>query len=103
MACGAHDARLRDRTPGIDDEHRVHAFLALRTDARADDRGIAHAGDLIQHALDVFGKDVQPFRRDDHFLLAAADEQLAVGADLADVAGVEPAVLEGARRFVRRR
>ena len=51
-------------------------------------------------ALDVLRKDVQPLRRDDHLLLAAADEQLAVGADLADVAGVEPAVLERARRFL---
>ena len=73
---------------------------SLRSDRHADDRRVAHAGDRVQHALDVLRKDVQPFGRDDHFLLAAADEQLAVGADLADVAGVEPAVLERARRFL---
>src|SRR6185503_4637703 len=42
--------------------------------------------------LDVFRKDVQPFGRDDHFLLAALDIELTLRVDLADVAGVEPAV-----------
>src|ERR1700686_1044366 len=45
------------------------------------------------------GEDVPPLGRDDHFLLAAPDEQLAVWCDLADVARVEPPVLEGACRF----
>src|SRR5439155_717754 len=49
---------------------------------------------LIHHALDVLRKDVEAFGRDDHFLLAAADEELAVRTDLSDVAGVEPAVFE---------
>ena len=31
-------------------------------------------GSCVQHALDVLRKDVQPLGRDDHFLLAAADE-----------------------------
>ncbi len=66
----------------------------------ADDRGIANAADTIQHPLDVFGKDVQPLGRDDHFLLAPADEQRAVGPDFADVTRVEPAVLEGPRGFL---
>ena len=49
-------------------------------------------GMLVQHALDVLGKDVEPLGRDDHFLLAAADVQRPAGVELADVAGVEPAV-----------
>ena len=51
---------------------------------------------MVEDALDVLGKDVQPFRRDDHFFLPAADEQLAVGAELADVAGMKPSTLERA-------
>ena len=63
------------------------------------DRGFPDAGQPVEHPLDVVRKDVQPFRRDDHFLLPAADEELAVLAELADVAGVEPPVLERARGF----
>src|SRR5262249_10090278 len=61
------------------------------------DRRVVDARNLVENVLDVFRKDVQPLRRDDHLLLAAADVDLPVGADLADVAGVKPAVLEGAR------
>ncbi len=67
----------------------------------SDHCGIAHALLTLKHFFDVFGKDVQAFRRHDHFLLAAQDFQLAVFLQLADVAGVEPAVFEGARGFVR--
>src|SRR5207237_9401514 len=52
------------------------------------------------HPLDVLWKDVEPLGGDDHFFLAAADVDLAVVADLTDVAGVEPAVLERARGLV---
>ena len=76
----------------------MHALF--RSDRHADDRRVAHAGNRVEHALDVLGKDVQPLGRDDHFLLAPADEELAVLADLADVAGVKPAVLERARGFL---
>ena len=51
-------------------------------------------GSAATHALDVFRKDVQAFRRDDHLLLAALDEEASRLVHLADVAGVEPAVLE---------
>ena len=84
---------------GIDDQHRVHPFVAAAACPQADDRRLAHARQLVQHLLHILGEDVQPLGRDDHFFLAAADEQLAVGADLADVAGVEPAVLERLRGF----
>ena len=83
---------------GVDDQHRVHALFAARGDA--DHGGVANAGHVLQHPFDVLRKDVQPFGRDDHLLLPPADEHLAVGGDLADIAGVKPAVFEGARRFV---
>ena len=86
--------------PRLEDEHGVHALLRRRPSATPTTAESRTPAMLIQHALDVFRKDVQPFGRDDHFLLAPADEQLAVGADLADVAGVEPAVLERARGFL---
>src|SRR6185503_21117558 len=52
----------------------------------------AHAGRLVQHALDVLGKDVQPLGRHDHLLLAALDEDTSLLVAFADVPGMEPAV-----------
>ena len=74
----------------------MNALLAV--DAQADDAGVGDAGLREQRALDVFRKDVRALRRDDHFLLAALDQQPARRVELADVAGVEPAVLERRRR-----
>ena len=88
---GAADDRL-DVRARLEDEHRVDALLAV--DVEADDAGVPHAGLREQRALDVFRKDVEALRRDDHFLLAALDEEPARRVELADVAGVEPAVLE---------
>ena len=86
------------RGAGLEDEHGVHAFFAA--DRQADHRRITNAAGPIEDALDILGKHVQPFRRDDHFLLAAADVDLAVGAEFADIAGVEPAVRERAGGFL---
>ena len=76
--------------PGSIDEHGVHALL--RAVDGADDGGLADAGLLVEHAFDVLGKDVETVRRDDHFLLAALDEQTPLRVALADVAGVQPPV-----------
>ena len=78
----------------------MHTLFATGRDAH--DRGIADAGNMIEHALDVFREHVQPLGRHDHLFLAAADEELTVGRDLPDVAGMEPAVDKGACRLVRR-
>ncbi len=85
-----HDiGRIRAR---LDDERNLHAFFAVLRHA---DRGrILDAGHGVDDALDVFGKDVEPFRRDDHFFLASADEEPARFIELADVARVEPAAFE---------
>ena len=65
----------------------------------ASDHGrFAHARLMVEHPLDVVGEHVQPFGRDDHFLLPAADEELPVLADLPDIARVKPSVFERARR-----
>ena len=84
--------------PRREQQDRLHAFGACcrRTGAPTTAES-THAGLLVQRALDVLRKDVQPFRRHDHFLLAPADEQPPVGVELADVAGVEPAVLRTPR------
>jgi hypothetical protein len=93
---GIDDAdHVVDHDAGIEHDDGVHALL--RSDRRTDDRRVAHARCAIQHALDVRGEDVQPFGRDDHFLLAAANVDLPALRLVADVAGVEPAVLERAR------
>ena len=84
--------------PGSTIERDLHALFAVLR--HADRRGILDAGHGVDDALDVFRKDVEPFGRDDHFFLAAADEEPARRVELADVAGVEPAVFERrARRF----
>ena len=64
----------------------------------ADDRGLADAPGLVEHSLDVLRKDIEPFRCDDHLLLASAHEQTACVVQLADVTGMEPAVGERLRR-----
>ena len=61
----AIDARRRARAPRA----RVPAD-PIGAPTTAD---VAHAGDRVQHPLDVLREDVQPFGRDDHFLLAPAD------------------------------
>ena len=67
---------VRRIRPWLDDERNLHALFAVLRDA--DGRGVLYARHGIHDALDVFGKDVEPFRRDDHFLLAAADEEAAL-------------------------
>ena len=86
-------ARARWRRVGarLEQQHRVHAFLGPL--GHADDRRLAHAGKRVEHALDVLRKDVQSFRRHDHFLLATLDEDTPVRVALADVAGMQPAVV----------
>src|SRR5688572_18567132 len=54
----------------------------------ADNGRLDHARLTVNSALDVVRKDVQPFRRDNHFFLAALDEQTAVRVFLANVAGM---------------
>ena len=39
----------------------------------------AAGNEIVQHALDIFRKDIQPLRRDDHLLLAADDVDLVLG------------------------
>ena len=48
-------------------------------------------GWLVEHRLDLAGRDVLA-AADDQVLLAAGDEQVAVLVQVADVAGVQPAV-----------
>src|SRR5205814_1020583 len=78
----------------------MHPFLG--SDRHAYYGRIANARHVVEHALDVFWKDVEPFRGHDHFLFPPANVQLAVRADLADVAGVEPTVVERACCFFSR-
>ena len=86
----AHD--LVDVGARFEHQHRVNALGGGTGGRCADDRGFTNAWLRVQRLLDVFRKDVEPFRRDDHLLLAAADAQLAGAVDLADIAGVEPAI-----------
>ena len=67
---------------------------SLRALPRSHHGGVPHAGHDRNRALHVLGKHVQPVGRDDHLLLAPADEQPSLRVHLADVARPEPSVLE---------
>ena len=43
---------------GVEHQHRVDALF--RSDRHADHRRIAHAGDHVEHALDVLGNTFSP-------------------------------------------
>ena len=77
-----------DISAGIDDEDGMDTLL--RAIDRADDGGLAYPRLLVEHALDVLGKHIEAVGRDDHFLLAAFDEQPPLRVALADVAGMQP-------------
>src|SRR5436190_23178646 len=53
---------------------------------------------LLDLGLQIRGCDVLAARGDDDVLLAAGDLHVALGIDLADVAGVKPPVDQGLRR-----
>jgi hypothetical protein len=55
--------------------------------------GLTHERDRLERRLEVGGADVLAAGGDDQFLLAVDDAQVAVVVDLADVTGVEPAVV----------
>ena len=76
----------------LDDDDGVHAFFAVAGEAH--DRRLDDSRLRVDDALHIIGKDIQPIGRDDHFLLAALDEQSPLRVELADVARVEPTVLE---------
>src|SRR4051794_6844243 len=62
--------------------------------AVADHHALRDVGALLDLGLEVRRRDVLAARGDDDVLLAAGDREVAVGVDLPDVAGVEPAVLQ---------
>ena len=66
----------------------------------ADDGAVLHRGVAPDHLLDLARIDVEA-ARDDHVLLAVGDVQEAFLVDVADVAGVQPAVDDGLRGLDR--
>ena len=79
------------------DERSMHSLATVMRDPN--DGGISHTGDLIKHALDVLGKDIQAVGRDDHLFLSAANGQTAEFVKTADIAGPKPSALKCLRRF----
>src|SRR4029077_19155422 len=71
-------------------DQRRHVGPALADDHRALDQRVAH-----QPELERLRRDVLPDRRLEERLLAVGDVQEAFRVDLADVAGGDPAVLQG--------
>ena len=68
----------------------------------ADGAGLTDERDQLEGGLEVRRADVLAAGGDDQLLLAVDDREVAVLVDLADVAGVEPAVVvEGLGRLLR--
>ena len=83
------EALVLGRLPVRDDQH-ADVRLALADDDRAVDQRVAH-----QRILDRLRRDVLAARRLEERLLAVGYPEEPVGVDLADVAGVDPAVAHG--------
>ena len=64
----------------------------------ADDERLRDERRRLEHVLDVLRRDVLAAGGDDDVLLAVGDAEEAVGVELADVAGAEPAVARRAPR-----
>ena len=79
-----------DSSADLDDRLDLLAELGM---GHADHGGVEHLGVGDEAVLDLDAVDVLA-AADDHVLLAVGDEEVAVGVDLADVAGVEPAVAD---------
>ena len=62
--------------------------------AVAANQRLAHLALQEQHAFDARWRHIVSARIDDHVLLAVGDLQIALGIDLADVAGVQPPVAQ---------
>ncbi len=92
---GCPDDRVRIRRIG-QEHHGVD--LQVRAGRPADNRGVRQAGILPQDRLDVLRVDLLPVGERQHVLLAAAEGQEAVGRQLAEVAGVVPALGVDRRR-----
>ena len=54
-----------------------------------------------QHSLDPLRRDIVALVENDQILLAVGDDDPALGVEMADVAGVQPAVVEHPRGFLR--
>ena len=85
----AHD-RVGDRRV-IGKQHRVHPY-ATPVAVQPDDRGVPDPIVPDQHRLHVVGVHLLAIGQRDHVLLAPAQGQEAVAAELAEIAGVVPAV-----------
>ena len=80
----------RDRRPARARARRARARWP--PSVAADHRRFRTPSTVVRHALHVVGEHVEALGRDDHLLLAPADEQPPLRVQLADVAGVQPAL-----------
>src|SRR5437763_10975509 len=88
--------RVRRTDDGVRFSTRLKHEDSMNT-VTADCCRINYAGDPVQYAFDVLGKDIKAFGRNDHFLLTPADGKVSILVDRAHVAGMEPPVLKRAR------
>ncbi len=85
----------------LGDREAGHALAALAV-VDADDGQLLHPIGLAEERLHVVRVDVLAARRDDDVFLAAHDDELLPGVELAEVAGVQPPLLvDGLRGRLR--
>ena len=75
----------------LENQRRMNLLVSVLTDT--DNRAFANFRKLIQHVLDIFRMNVEPFRCDDHVLLAATIVQTAFRIHRAKIARVKPATI----------
>src|SRR5207249_11416391 len=82
----------------LENQRRMNLLVSVLTDT--DNRAFANFRKLIQHVLDIFRMNVEPFRCDDHVLLAATIVQTAFRIHRAKIARVKPAsIVAGSDTF----
>ena len=70
-------------------------ILAQHVVGDPDDGGVPHRRMLVQHVFDLDGRDVEA-ATDDQLLGAAGQDQVAIGVDVAEIAGFRPTIDPGA-------
>ncbi len=92
------DQLLRRHRSGVAKRDERHRFLAEDGVRASDDCGFQDRRMGVEDVLDLLRVDVLT-TADDHVLDPVDEDEVAVGVEVADVAGVQPAILEGAGRL----
>ncbi len=91
---------IRFHGRGVFQNHVSHDDFAAIMVGNADGGGFFHGRTHVQHVLDLARVDVIA-ADDDHVVLTAANEEIAVIVDLSDVSRIEPSIAQRFRALLR--